>query len=542
MIKIFRQVHFNLLKIEGRRLQQIDMKIDCRWFYIGFQCCLYVFFLSFNSYSQTSLEKFDLDYGNYNVGFQHNIVYDSSRTYIRIYDYTKKSIPRPISISAWYPSTQNTKSLSSLTILDYFRIIKQEEEWEYLPDEQLLNWFYYANTPQNQNHLTESTKAFLNLERANGQFPIIIYTASYHASSIENFALCELLASHGYLVLSVPSKGSDSRWLSNNNPKEIETQARNIEFVINESLKWSIGDQSNIATMGFSFGGLASVLSQMRNQKISAVVSLDGTERYLYNDLAASPFFNLLKMEVPYIHMSQKIIPDKVLKEEKINPELNTKFTLYDSLTKSNAYKLKFNDLSHSYFSTLGVLFQPRDLRQDKTDQEIIKSYKLVSEYTLNFLNAFLKNDKEAQTFIDTTPLKNGIKEGLVNYSSKRAIPDLFEFADFNELAKTQEYNDLKALYTELLKSNPTLVLPEGNLNTLGLQLIFNPSTSNFGIKVLEFATSLYANSANLWDSLAEAYLFIGDKDKAITSFKKSLELNSENQNAISRLKQLSKR
>ena len=37
-----------------------------------------------------------------------------------------------------------------------------------------------------------------------------------------------------------------------------------------------------------------------------------------------------------------------------------------------------------------------------------------------------------------------------------------------------------------------------------------------------EFAVELYANSANLFDSLAEGYLFTGNRDKAIENFEKS--------------------
>jgi hypothetical protein len=42
-----------------------------------------------------------------------------------------------------------------MTVLAYMKILKQEEEWEYLPDEQILNWFYYPNTRENRKHLTE---------------------------------------------------------------------------------------------------------------------------------------------------------------------------------------------------------------------------------------------------------------------------------------------------------------------------------------------------------------------------------------------------
>ncbi|MGY0406711.1 hypothetical protein, partial [Pseudoalteromonas sp. SYSU M81241] len=82
------------------------------------------------------------------------------------------------------------------------------------------------------------------------------------------------------------------------------------------------------------------------------------------------------KMDVPYIHMAQKDIPEIVLKEDNIDAALNTEFKLYDSITKSIAYRLKFQNLTHSHFSTLGVLFANRDKRQDKSDPEIMESYK----------------------------------------------------------------------------------------------------------------------------------------------------------------------
>ena len=91
------------------------------------------------------------------------------------------------------------------------------------------------------------------------------------------------------------------------------------------------------------------------------------------------------------------------------------------------------------------------------------------------------------------------------------------------------------------MNQHPQLELPEGNLNNLGLQLVFNPQKSHLGIRVILLAITLYPESANLWDSLAEGYLFIGDKKKAILSFEKSLELNPQNQNAINRLNELRK-
>lgn len=501
-------------------------------------CTFLIYFLINPSFGQTSLKEIDLQRGPYAVGFQHYLASDSTRTYARIYDYTNRTIPRPISISMWYPSDQKITAEKPLSILNYFEILKEEEEWENLPNELILNWFTYTNTPENQEHLTEKSSAYPNINFAEGQFPVIVYAPSFQASSIENFELCEFLASHGYLVISSTSRGSENRWFSTNSLKELETQARDIEFLMKEVAKFP-SDSEKIALMSFSFGGLSSVITQMRNANVKAVVSLDGTERYQYSLLSNAPFFELAKFDVPYLHMAQKDIPEKVLEEDKINPELNTSFIFYDRISKSKAYQLKFHMLSHSYFSTLGVLFENRDQRQDKSDAEIMKSYKLASKYTLNFFNAYLKNDQAALAFVEKSPSTNGIESELLSHKSKNPEAHVFTFQDFNELASAQNYENLDALVDSLLIQNPSLKLPEGNLNTLGLQLVFNSTAPSRGISVFLLATKIYPGSSNLFDSLGEAYLYTGNRDMAIQSFEKSLTLNSQNQNAIDRLDQL---
>jgi tetratricopeptide (TPR) repeat protein len=129
--------------------------------------------------------------------------------------------------------------------------------------------------------------------------------------------------------------------------------------------------------------------------------------------------------------------------------------------------------------------------------------------------------------------------ENILTKQTKQAESHKLTFRDFNDLAVKQDYKDLHKLYVSTKKKNPSLEIPEGHLNTLGLQLVFNPITSEQGINVFLLATKLYPRSANLFDSLAEGYLFIDDKEKAIENFEKSLELNSQNRNAIERLKQL---
>ena len=138
-------------------------------------------------------------------------------------------------------------------------ILKEEEEWEFPSAEQQLNWFYYPNTPQNQAHLQEKSTAFRGARKFSRKFPGIIYAPSYQAASIENFALCEYLANHGFVVVSSPSRGTETNFLEGGTVKDMETPARDIEFLLKETFKHDNINQDKIAPREFSFGGLSHV-------------------------------------------------------------------------------------------------------------------------------------------------------------------------------------------------------------------------------------------------------------------------------------------
>ncbi len=493
-------------------------------------------------HGQTSLKEIDLRNGQHTVGFSHYTKIDSTRTYQIKNEFNNQFIHRPISISIWYPADIKNDGSKPLTILDYLEILKEEEEWKNLPNEFLLDWFPYLwNTPQNRAHLIEKTNAYLDITAINKKFPVIVYAPSYQASSIENFALFEYLASNGFIIMSSPSKGTDTRWLEGGTTKDMETQSRDIEFLLKEIHKYKNIDSDKIALMGYSFGGLSNAITVMKNQNIKALVSLDGTERYSYDILEKSAYFNLSRLNIPYVYFAQKEIPEKVLKEDKIPAELNYKFQLYDSLKHSNVYSYRFHNLTHSYFSSYGVLFGNRDKRQDMSDDKIMAAYNQLSEYTLQFLNATLKNEESAKEFIEESPNTYNSTESKLSKKMKKLIVPEFNYKNFNDLALDQDYQNLIPLYKQTLAKHPNLELKEGMLNTLGLRLSFDPKRIEQGIHVFLLALYIYPKSANLYDSLAEAYVLKKDLKNAISNFKKSLELNPKNQNAINKLKKLKK-
>lgn len=78
----------------------------------------------------------------------------------------------------------------------------------------------------------------------------------------------------------------------------------------------------------------------------------------------------------------------------------------------------------------------------------------------------------------------------------------------------------------------------ERRLNSLGYDLM-EDGRPDEAIKLLELNTRLFPQSGNTWDSLAEAHMNMGDREKAIMYFKKSLEIDPSNENAVRMLERL---
>ncbi|RYF98623.1 MAG: alpha/beta hydrolase, partial [Chitinophagaceae bacterium] len=275
--------------------------------------------------AQVSLSGIVLPYGNYQVGFDHYTKNDHTRSYIRKNDFTGEVLPRPVPISIWYPAILKRGS-KPMMVVDYMRVLKEEEEWEVLPDDRILDWFYYSNSESNKIHLQETTHAQRKAKPSVGKFPVVIYAPSYQASSAENFALCELLSSHGYIVISSPGRGTVTQRLDGGSTRDMETQARDIQFLIAEISGNQNAELSDLSIIGFSFGGISNVLAQMMDKRIRSVVCLDGSVRYQLDKLKRSPYFNIEHFDVPFLFMAQKEIPEQVMKEDNINPSLNSSF------------------------------------------------------------------------------------------------------------------------------------------------------------------------------------------------------------------------
>jgi CubicO group peptidase (beta-lactamase class C family) len=112
----------------------------------------------------------------------------------------------------------------------------------------------------------------------------------------------------------------------------------------------------------------------------------------------------------------------------------------------------------------------------------------------------------------------------------------------FEELALTRKLGGTDAVlakYDALESSgDATAKLPEFVLNALGYEALESGQTED-AVRLFARNVRAYPQSANVYDSLGEAYAKAGKKELAIQNYEKSLQLNPQNENARERLKKL---
>ena len=109
-------------------------------------------------------------------------------------------------------------------------------------------------------------------------------------------------------------------------------------------------------------------------------------------------------------------------------------------------------------------------------------------------------------------------------------------------LLKTLTEKGLEAMIAEFhsLRSagNSDVYIGESDINSFGYRLL-KKNQVNEAIAVFKMNVEAYPKSANAYDSLAEAYLIRGDKDKAIENYKSALAIDPAMESSKQALRKL---
>jgi dienelactone hydrolase len=311
---------------------------------------------------------------------------------------TKK--PRQFLAQAWYPAAGLLDKPTSPYTYEMLKGLKQEMAEKYRAPEltdqlDLIRTYAVTNAPI----LSEGQR-----------YPVVIFEHGTRTRRGEYSAVCEDIASHGYVVIMVMhtyltsftrfADGSETEVVREHGLLEFIDCINDIEFMLDSAQSGIFGDLTqicdfqNIGIVGHSYGGIMASHICRLNYRVKAGISLDGP---LYGPCAMIPFHK------PFMFMISPTFYETFGDEDGLAFTGITKEEFKRSLEtfcqeNGNSYKIILNNADHNIFSDNAILvdFFKRILgRQDLnfTTGQIdgIKATGIIRAYICSFFDKYLK-------------------------------------------------------------------------------------------------------------------------------------------------------
>jgi tetratricopeptide (TPR) repeat protein len=468
--------------------------------------------------------------------------YDYSRTYRHLVDELGKVYQgeraRPLQTLIWYPAEKN--SAKPMTVGDYANMMATETSFG------KPNMSADAKKWITGMKLTLATPlwAVRDATLASGRFPVVIYAPSFSAMSWENADLCEYLASHGYVVIASPDMGATSRQMTDD-VAGVNTQALDISFLIGYAQSLTDTDMSRVAVAGFSWGGMSNLFAAARDNRIDALVALDGSMRYYPGLVKQAGDVHPEQMTIPLLFFAQGEITLEDQARYFTDSSKNEGPSVLNAWTHGDLVTVHMLGLVHTEYSAMYQRNEdvwkssfPDARKADYDREDGITGYAWVTRYTLQFLDAYLKHDAAAMANLKKTPAENGAPRHFmtVNYRAAKGAPASLD-AFRAELGR-RGFDHAAEVYAVMQKVKPDFKFEETAFNSWSHELMSDSHLPE-AIELLKLNVQIYPDSSNAYDSLGEAYARSGQKQLAIENYKKSLEKGPTNENAKQKLKEL---
>jgi dienelactone hydrolase len=365
--------------------------------------------------------------GPYSVGLRVAEQYDRSRVFTTTIDENGKPItaegPRPLQILVWYPAEKSSGKI--MTFGDYAALIETETSFnkpiEHGKPQAFVEQYMHGITALPAWAVRDATMQA-------GQFPVVIYAPSLNAPATENIDLCEYLASNGYVVMASPSMGAASRTMTVD-LVGANAEARDMSFLIDFAKTLPNTEISEVAAMGYSWGGMAALFEAARDKRVRALISLDGSFRYSAGTVQEAGDVHPDQMTIPLLVFSRA---EETLEtwdamrhgrqQDDATPNVLNEWTHGDLL------HIHLLGVSHIQFSSLyqrSERFGREALQLSPADyslEEGAESYNWMARYTLEFVDAYLKRNAAAMEFLKRTPVENQVLRHLMAAQFRPAV------------------------------------------------------------------------------------------------------------------------
>jgi dienelactone hydrolase len=358
---------------------------------------------------------------------------------------------------------------------------------------------------------------------ASGHFPVVIYAPSFTSVSWENADLCEYIASYGYVVIASPGMGVGHE--STHDVAGVNAQARDISFLIGYAESLPDTDMSKVGVVGFSWGGLSNIVAAAQDNRIDALVALDGSLRY-FPGVVKQAGVNPEQMTIPLLFF-------KGATSLEGQAQLDDRFksqgaNVLNAWTHGDLISVEMLGLIHPEFSSMAQRnekfwkYEFAGLEQaDYGREDGGIGYGWVARYTQEFLDAYLKRDAQALKYLHNSPAENAVPKHTVavNFRTAQKLPASLDW--YRLEVGSKGFDHAAEIYSATQKQQPDFKLDAGAVTSWAYDLLAEGHLSE-AVDIMKLAAQLDPSS-RAYSSLGEMYTKAGDNRAAIESYKKAL-------------------
>lgn len=467
---------------------------------------------------------FGLEPGTYSVGFRLLDARDDTRAITGGVGSTAHA--RPVRTYLWYPAARATRPMRFAR----YASLADEDIWPAEIAGDLREKLAFSRRPLARSLSPADLEALLqqpvhaaeDAKPLDGPFPLIVIALGFAYESPTAFAaLGEYLAGRGFAVATAPFAGTGSP-LVRVDLQDLETQVRDLEFVIAQARTLPFVSPERLGVFGFDQGGMAGLILAMRNPDVDAFASMDAGILHPHPSglPRSSPHYDRLALRIPWLHGMSGLDPNQPVDSENE--------TLFDQAVHANRYRLVAQGLPHSDFTSYALVAGRRAMPGYWADgtPEAARRHGIVTEYVHNFFAAFLRENAESLAFLSQDP-KEAFPEANMRIEHRDATPASITYDEFVQAVVAgraeEAINELRSVAS--VEPNHIL-LNEDYLFRIAFSLLYSWGLAKEAIPVLEFTAERYPSSRQAPRMLAEGYVLVESYAAAIEVLSKFVQQN----------------
>lgn len=293
-----------------------------------------------------------------------------------------------------------------------------------------------------------------------------------------------------------------------------------------------------MAVVGFSWGGLANVLAAAKDDRIKAIVSLDGsvrgTREFVDGGKDAAQYVTPARVAIPMLFVGRR--PPTI--EELNRSEVDTRFSFLNEMKYSDVYIVSMLPMKHMDFSSYYLRMAQDGQFGDYTRDEIALAHSWAARYVRHFLDAKLKNDAAGLAFIDSTPQANKAPAHMMISDTRRGkggVPPTFE--NFIAQLASGGFDKAVPIYDKMAGQSASFKLGPNEIYGRGSELA-QIGLPKQALEIFRLGTHLHPNDRYMVDGLAEMQAKTGQTKEAVRNYRRVLELDPKNVDAAKYLKE----